>query len=53
MDFGGGLMPVISVVTSAYDAALIARFYAAIKPALWQPTAPEIKELQALVPIVN
>ncbi len=31
------------------DAALIARFCAAIKPELWKPTAPEIKELQALV----
>jgi transposase len=35
--------------TDSVDAALIARFCAAIKPALWQPTAPEIKELQALV----
>jgi transposase len=35
--------------TDSVDAALIARFCAAIKPALWQPTAPELKELQALV----
>lgn len=35
--------------TDSVDAALIARFCAAIKPALWKPTAPEIKELQALV----
>jgi transposase len=35
--------------TDSVDAALIARFCAAIKPKLWQPTAPEIKELQALV----
>jgi transposase len=35
--------------TDSVDAALIARFCAAIKPALWQPTAPEIKELQALM----
>ncbi len=35
--------------TDSVDAALIARFCAAIKPDLWKPTAPEIKELQALV----
>jgi transposase len=35
--------------TDSVDAALIARFCSAIKPALWKPTAPEIKELQALV----
>jgi transposase len=35
--------------TDSVDAALIARFCAAIKPALWKPTAPEVKELQALV----
>jgi transposase len=35
--------------TDSVDAALIARFCAAIKPALWQPTAPELKELQALM----
>ncbi len=35
--------------TDSVDAALIARFCAAIKPELWKPTAPEIKELQALV----
>jgi transposase len=35
--------------TDSVDAALIARFCAAIKPALWKPTAPEIKELQALM----
>lgn len=35
--------------TDSVDAALIARFCAAIKPELWQPTAPEIKKLQALV----
>ncbi len=35
--------------TDSVDAALIARFCAAIKPELWKPTAPEIKELQALM----
>jgi transposase len=35
--------------TDSVDAALIARFCAAIKPERWKPTAPEIKELQALV----
>jgi transposase len=35
--------------TDSVDAALIARFCAAIKPTLWQPTAPELKELQALM----
>jgi transposase len=35
--------------TDAVDAALIARFCAAIKPSLWQPTPPPVKELQALV----
>ena len=35
--------------TDSVDAALIARFCAAIKPPLWKPTAPEVKELQALV----
>jgi transposase len=35
--------------TDSVDAALIARFCAAIKPDLWKPTAPEVKELQALV----
>jgi transposase len=35
--------------TDSVDAALIARFCAAIKPSLWTPTAPEVKELQALL----
>jgi transposase len=35
--------------TDSVDAALIARFCAAIKPALWTPMAPEVKELQALL----
>jgi transposase len=35
--------------TDSVDAALIARFCAAIKPAVWKPTASEVKELQALV----
>ena len=35
--------------TDSVDAALIARFCAAIKPPRWKPTAPEVKELQALV----
>jgi len=35
--------------TDGVDAALIARFCAAIKPSLWTPTAPEVKELQALL----
>ena len=35
--------------TDSVDAALIARFCAAIKPPLWKPTAPEVRELQALV----
>ena len=33
--------------TDSVDAALIARFCAAMKPDLWTPTAPEVKELQA------
>jgi hypothetical protein len=33
--------------TDSVDSALIARFCAAMKPALWTPTAPEVKELQA------
>lgn len=33
--------------TDSVDAALIARFCAAMKPSLWTPTAPEVKELQA------
>ncbi|MEG3905287.1 IS110 family transposase [Microcoleus sp. B4-C5] len=35
--------------TDSVDAALIARFGAAIKPSLWKPTPPEVKELQALL----
>jgi len=35
--------------TDSVDAALIARFCVAIKPALWTPMAPEVKELQALL----
>ncbi|MFA9202192.1 MAG: transposase, partial [Candidatus Nanopelagicaceae bacterium] len=35
--------------TDSVDDALIARFCAAIKPDLWKPTAPAVKELQALV----
>ncbi len=31
------------------DAALIARFCAALRPAPWTPSAPEVKHLQALV----
>lgn len=33
--------------TDSVDAALIARFCAAVKPSFWTPTAPEVKELQA------
>ena len=36
--------------TDSVDAALIARFCAAIKPSMRTPTAPEVKELQALLP---
>ncbi|MEG4345785.1 IS110 family transposase [Microcoleus sp. A003_D6] len=35
--------------TDSVDAALIARFCAAIKPSLWKPTPIEVKELQALL----
>jgi transposase len=35
--------------TDSVDAALIARFCAAVKPSFWTPTAPEVKELQALL----
>jgi transposase len=35
--------------TDSVDAALIARFCAAMKPSLWTPTAREVKELQALL----
>jgi len=35
--------------TDSVDAALIARFCAAIKPSLWKPTPLEVKELQALL----
>lgn len=35
--------------TDSVDAALIARFCAAIKPSLWKPTPPEVKDLQALL----
>jgi len=36
--------------TDSVNAALIARFCAAIKPSMRTPTAPEVKELQALLP---
>ncbi|MEO9128279.1 MAG: transposase [Microcoleus sp.] len=35
--------------TDSVDAALIARFCAAIKPSLWKPTPLEVKDLQALL----
>jgi transposase len=35
--------------TDSVDAALIARFCAAIKPSLWKPAPPEVKDLQALL----
>ena len=35
--------------TDKADAALIARFCRAMRPEAWQPTAPEVKELQSLV----
>ena len=35
--------------TDEADAALIARFCRAMQPALWQPPAPHLKTLQALV----
>ena len=35
--------------TDKADAALIARFCRAMRPEVWQPTAPEVKELQSLV----
>jgi len=35
--------------TDRADAKVIARFCAALKPALWTPTALEIEQLQALV----
>lgn len=35
--------------TDSVDAALIARFCAAMKPSLWTPTPLEVKELQALL----
>jgi transposase len=35
--------------TDSVDAALIARFCAAVKPSPWTPSAPEVKELQALL----
>ncbi|MBE9095901.1 IS110 family transposase [Tychonema sp. LEGE 07203] len=35
--------------TESVDAALFARFCAAMKPSLWTPTAPKVKELQALL----
>ena len=35
--------------TDKADAALIARFCRAMRPAPWQPTSPEVKELQSLV----
>jgi transposase len=35
--------------TDSVDGALIARFCGAIKPSPWTPTAPEVKELPALL----
>lgn len=35
--------------TDKVDAGLIARFCVAMKPALWQPPAPEVAQLQGLV----
>ena len=35
--------------TDKVDAGLIARFCRALRPALWQPTAPEVAKLQGLV----
>lgn len=35
--------------TDSIDAALIASFCVAMKPSLWIPTAPEVKELQAVL----
>ena len=35
--------------TDKVDAALIARFCAAIKPPAWVPLPPEVKQLQALL----
>lgn len=35
--------------TDTVDAALIARFCAALRPEPWQPVAPDVKQLQALV----
>ncbi|MCC3421923.1 MULTISPECIES: transposase, partial [unclassified Microcoleus] len=35
--------------TDSVDAALIARFCAAIKPSFWKPTPLEVKDLQALL----
>jgi len=35
--------------TDKVDAGVIARFCAALKPAPWQPPAPQMKQLQALV----
>lgn len=43
------LLTDIAIATDSVDAALIARFCAAMKPSLWTPTAPEVKELQALL----
>jgi len=37
------------IKTDKADAQLIARFCSVMKPAPWQPTAPEVKELQSLV----
>jgi len=39
----------IRTKTDKADAALIARFCAAMRPGLWQPDAPEIRALRALV----
>jgi transposase len=35
--------------TDSVDAALITRFRVAMKPSVWTPTAPEVKELQSLL----
>jgi transposase len=39
--------------TDSLDAAVIASFCAAVKPSLWTPTAPEFKELQALLRLLE
>jgi len=45
---GFGKSELLRTKSDSVEAALIARFCAAIKPALWTPMAPEVKELQAL-----